>query len=107
MTTLIQIASLQKQSRLDIDQQLCCYSYMSFVNHLNLEAQVLQALRVNGTKERLLNIPQVWTLCSTCTGTGSFEIASKLIVQSLNEHVGMGSECNFEARPFVTFSRFL
>ncbi|CAK9058042.1 unnamed protein product [Durusdinium trenchii] len=42
-------------------------------------------MEIDGTSQRLSNLPTAWTLGSTCTGTGAFELVSDAVCNALND----------------------
>ena len=43
-----------------------------------------RALRVDGTINRLANLPPYWRMASTCSGTGTFEMACDEVAKALS-----------------------
>lgn len=67
----------------------------NYVHHL--QVQLKKAMEIDGTSQRLSNLPTAWTLGSTCTGTGAFELVSDAVCNALNDALSDKTGTTFEA----------
>ncbi|CAK9032499.1 unnamed protein product [Durusdinium trenchii] len=47
------------------------------------KAQIKAALQIPGLRNRMMNLPRIWSLATTCTGSGGFELAARAVAKEL------------------------
>ncbi len=61
-----------------------------------------RALALDGVSDRVKNLPDTWLIASTCSGSGTFELASNSVARALSDEVdGLTSE--FQATRTMNF----
>ena len=54
-----------------------------------------RALKIDGVSDRIANLPRDWSLGTTCTGSGTFEIALRAVSDAMSGCLPV------DAEPFV------
>ena len=62
------------------------------------QAQIKAALQIPGLRNRMMNLPRIWSLATTCTGSGGFELAARAVAKELTRALTtFADHASFEA----------
>ena len=67
-----------------------------FSLHTVCQAMLMRAVQVEGTMDRIANLPSLWSVATTCSGCGTFEIALNSVANAMSAHTPVDHECDIE-----------
>ena len=57
---------------------------------------MMRAVKVDGTLLRIANLPSSWTVATTCSGCGTFEIALNSVANAISAHTPIDNLSDIE-----------